>query len=265
MKPKYWMRWMSSTTWESTWWDGLCRVSPWWWMKILRRLWRSWINFGLIDSLHTYKGPGWLISKRSAVFSSKWKSTHERLVQLHVPEASPESYGSCVGVSSRNIDLGPYPWNCIADPESRGLLATEIMENEGMIDLDNSQTGCFYCLSVGQCSNWLTSQLKWDKKTAMKEICNNTAKQFKAKTKIMNERNSLIIILSRKKQSTDSQFWNERWAHIQSHSYSEKNHKHDWEKMQKVKWAQYILNLKDSQNSVRNFLVLKILSAKGRI
>lgn len=66
------------------------------------------------------------------------------------------------GCQLRTKDLGPYPWNFITDPESRGLFATEVVENERMIDLDNSQTGCFYCLSLGQCCNWLTRQLKCD-------------------------------------------------------------------------------------------------------
>ena len=74
-------------------------------------------------------------------------------MQLHVPEASPESYGSCVGVSSRNIDIGPNPWKCVTIPESKRFLATDVVENERMIDLDNSQTGCFYCWSVKQCCN----------------------------------------------------------------------------------------------------------------
>lgn len=56
-----------------------------------------------------------------------------------------------MGASSRSLDLGLHPWSYINDPETKDLRATDVVEDERMTNLGNSEPSSFYCVSARQC------------------------------------------------------------------------------------------------------------------
>lgn len=60
----------------------------------------------------------------------------------------------CVHARSRRTDLGLHLWNNINDTETKGLLATDVVEDENeerMTDMGNSEPRYFYCVFARQC------------------------------------------------------------------------------------------------------------------
>lgn len=45
--------------------------------------------------------------------------------------------------SSRSLDLDLHSWSNINDPETKDLIATDVVEGERMTNLGNSEPSCF--------------------------------------------------------------------------------------------------------------------------
>lgn len=70
----------------------------------------------------------------------KCESPQEWLLQLYVSGESQEGFRGSVLVSSKKIhNQCPHPWSCITDPETRGLVAVEGKDYEGLTEPGNSQ------------------------------------------------------------------------------------------------------------------------------